>query len=72
MTIRYIANMSREHAQKTPTRLMNVWMPEELFPHIDRGVRELDLDRSKFVRQAIREKLEGLGINCRPESSPNH
>lgn len=51
---------------------MNVWMPEELFPHIDRGVRELDLDRSKFVRQAIREKLEGLGINCRPESPAQH
>ena len=64
--------MSQEHAHKIPTRLMNVWMPSELFPHIDRGVRELDLDRSKFVRQAIREKLEGLGINCRPESPAQH
>lgn len=51
---------------------MNVWVPAELFPHLDRGVRELDLDRSKFVRQAIREKLEGLGINCRPDAATNH
>ena len=60
--------MSQERVRNAP-KLMNVWMPAELFPHIDRGVRELDLDRSKFVRAAIREKLEGMGINCRPESS---
>ena len=49
--------MSQERARNNP-KLLNVWMPAELFPHIDRGVRELDLDRSKFVRAAIREKLE--------------
>jgi metal-responsive CopG/Arc/MetJ family transcriptional regulator len=38
------------------TRQVNVKVPVELLPVMDMAVRVLDLDRSKFIRAAIREK----------------
>lgn len=43
--------------RKSEARLLNVWVPKDLFPLIDQAVRALDTDRSKFVRNAIREKI---------------
>lgn len=44
--------------KRSESRLINLWVPKELFPVIDRAVRITDSDRSKFVRLAIREKID--------------
>jgi len=41
---------------KRNSKMVNVWLPESLIAVIDTAVVEQDTDRSKFIRQAIREK----------------
>lgn len=65
----YTSTMKRGAVTKDESRLMTVWVPEALLPLIDRGVRKLDTDRSKFVRVAIREKLLRSGIQMQEESA---
>lgn len=54
--------MRRGFVTKKKSRLLTVWVPESLVPLIDRGVAITDTDRSKFVRNALRDKLVGLGL----------
>lgn len=54
--------MNRGAIKKSESRMLTVWVPEPLLPLIDQGVRKLDTDRSKFIRNAIREKLAMAGI----------
>lgn len=54
--------MKRGVIRKSESKLLGVWVPGDLIPLLDIGVRKEDSDRSKFIRQAIREKLRGLGI----------
>ena len=54
--------MKRGSTRKKESALLTVWVPEPYFPLIERGVRQIDTDRSKFVRAAIREKLARHGI----------
>jgi metal-responsive CopG/Arc/MetJ family transcriptional regulator len=49
--------MKRGSGKKPKGKLLSVWVPGELLPRLDRGARKEDSDRSKFVRNAIREKL---------------
>jgi metal-responsive CopG/Arc/MetJ family transcriptional regulator len=42
--------------------MLTIWVPETLIPYIDVGVRSCDSDRSKFIRNAVREKLARLGV----------
>lgn len=58
--------MKRGAVTKDEARLVNVWLPKQLVPLIDRGVQMEDSDRSKFIRRAIREKLLTLGVVVRP------
>lgn len=44
--------------KKAESRLINLWVPRELFPILDEAVRREDSDRSKFIRLAIREKIQ--------------
>ncbi len=37
------------------SQLIAVWVPEEMFALLEKAVINLDTDRSKFVREAIRE-----------------
>ena len=49
-------------------KLLNFPAKEKFITEIDRGVEKSGLgDRSKFVREAIVEKLERLGIVVPPE-----
>lgn len=50
--------MNRGAVKKTEARMINVWMPTALLPLIDECVVTLDIDRSKFIRSAIREKIQ--------------
>ena len=38
-------------------KLLAVWVSEELLLRLNEGARKEDSDRSKFIRNAIREKL---------------
>jgi len=59
--------MPRGAITKKESRLLTVWVPEAALPLLDRGVRKEDVDRSKFIRRAIREKLIRIGIACPTE-----
>jgi hypothetical protein len=54
-----------EIAARTEQILLTVRMPELFFPLLDKGVHATDSDRSKFVRDAIREKLARHGIKMK-------
>lgn len=43
--------------RKDRAKAVLVYFPEEMMPIIDKAVRLHDLDRSKFIRAAVREKL---------------
>ena len=49
--------MKRGSGKKPKGKLLAVWVPGKLMPCLDQGARKEDSDRSKFVRNAIREKL---------------
>ncbi len=53
--------MKRGLVKKSGNKLLTVWVPEGLLHHLDEGVKKEDSDRSKFVRNAIREKLARPG-----------
>ena len=61
--------MKRGAVTKNQSTLLTVWVPEAYFPLIERGVRKADSDRSKYVRAAIREKLQRQGIVLTEEAS---
>lgn len=60
--------MKRGFVSKKSSRLVNLYVPEVLLPALDRGVAKEDSDRSKFIRNAIREKLNRAGIEV-PEAT---
>lgn len=45
----------RGAVRKASSQLIAVWVPHQMVAVLDRAVTELDTDRSKFVREAIRE-----------------
>ena len=49
--------MKRSSGKRLKGRLLAVWVPEKLIPRLDEGAKKEDSDRSKFIRNAIREKL---------------
>lgn len=55
--------MRRGLVTKKKSKLLTIWVPESLVPLIDRGVALTDSDRSKFVRNALRDKLRRLGLD---------
>jgi metal-responsive CopG/Arc/MetJ family transcriptional regulator len=57
--------MKRGSGKKPKGRLLSVWVPEKLMPRLDQGARKEDSDRSKFVRNAIREKLARHGTTVK-------
>ena len=52
----------RGAVQKKRSRLIGFWMPTSWEEPVSLGIRAEDNDKSKFIRRAIREKLERLGI----------
>lgn len=61
--------MKRGAVRKQDSRLVTVWVPERLVPFIDKGVAKEDSDRSKFIRNAIREKLERAGVEIEEDAA---
>jgi metal-responsive CopG/Arc/MetJ family transcriptional regulator len=54
--------MKSEQRKRVSNKLLTVWVSEELLPLLDKGVQREDSDRSKFIRNAIREKLARQGV----------
>jgi hypothetical protein len=54
--------MKRGAVKKSSSRLLTVWIPEALESNLAHGAAKEDSDKSKFVRNAIREKLARHGI----------
>ena len=52
--------MQRE--KKKTIKLLTVWITDSLDQHLAHGAAQEDYDKSKFVRNAIREKLARRGI----------
>ncbi len=49
---------SRHGVHRPGHELINVWISEELLDKLDKSVSRQDTDRSKFIRAAIREKMQ--------------
>ena len=47
---------------KKTSKLLTVWIPDTLNAKLARGAAKEDSDKSKFVRNAIREKLARHGV----------
>jgi hypothetical protein len=52
--------MNRGAVSKKDAVLIAAWFPLSLVRGLDRGVVVEDLDRSKFIRAAVREKLNRI------------
>ena len=60
--------MKRDRVTKRTVKLIPVWMPDEMVAGVDLATLKEDSDRSKFTRNAVRERLERLGIKI-PEAA---
>jgi len=49
--------MKRGAVKKADSTLINFYAPDRLVEMVEQAVVELDTDKSKFIRGAIREKL---------------
>ena len=50
---------------KSSSKAVLVYFPKHQIPLIDRAVDLTDTDRSKFIRSAVRQALDGLSISTR-------
>jgi metal-responsive CopG/Arc/MetJ family transcriptional regulator len=50
--------MKRGAVRTKDSEFLGAWMPRPLVRLIDKRIQILDLDRSKFIRKAIREQIE--------------
>ena len=62
--------MKRGSGKKPKGKLLSVWVPEKLMPGLDQGAKKEDSDRSKFIRNAIREKLARHGRSGKSGTRP--
>ena len=56
--------MKRGAVRREDAEFVATWIPKDLVMQIDLAVQTLDLDRSKFLRAACREKLERSGLGA--------
>jgi metal-responsive CopG/Arc/MetJ family transcriptional regulator len=52
--------MKRGAVTKRKARQVIIWFPEDLLESLDSGVQTTDSDRSKFIRNAVREKISRI------------
>lgn len=53
---------AKASARKRDRDFLGTPVPSSMFRAVERAVQSLDSDKSKFIRAAVREKLEGMGI----------
>lgn len=47
--------------KKANEKMLTIWVSKSLMACLDEAVKKEDSDRSKFIRNAIREKLKPCG-----------
>ena len=57
--------MNRGAVKTKQAELVALWVPKEMLAIIDIAVRNEDSDRSKFIRRAIRNQVDLLGLPLR-------
>ena len=57
--------MKRGRFRKSESELVALWIPRELLAVMDLEVRRTDTDRSKLLRNALREKLTRAGVQLK-------
>jgi len=60
--------MKRGLVQTSNSRLVSLWIPTQLKEALDKAVLREDSDRSKFLRNALRDRLEKFGVQVPDES----
>ena len=60
--------MNRGTVKKIDSKLLTVWLPESFDLPLQQAIAKEDTDKSKFVRNAIREKLARHGITISAEA----
>ncbi|WP_193214954.1 ribbon-helix-helix protein, CopG family [Luteolibacter marinus] len=58
---KHASTKSRGAVTKDESHLVTVWVPIPVVAGIDAAVKRRDTDRSKWIREAIREKAEREG-----------
>jgi metal-responsive CopG/Arc/MetJ family transcriptional regulator len=53
--------MKRGTVTKNESELIAVWIPRPMLAAVDKAVKIEDSDRSKFVRRAVKNRIEELG-----------
>jgi hypothetical protein len=61
---------SAQQSEKQPEQWINLMirLPRELAAALDQAVRASDLDKSKFVRHALREKISRMAPASVPQT----
>lgn len=54
--------MARGALTTRQAKLVAFWLPLELLEELDRHVNREDLDRSKVIRSALKERLNKKGV----------
>jgi metal-responsive CopG/Arc/MetJ family transcriptional regulator len=54
--------MVRGAVRKSDSDFVGVWFPRELVVAVEDAVQSQDTDRSKFIRTAVRERLQREGL----------
>jgi metal-responsive CopG/Arc/MetJ family transcriptional regulator len=50
-------SLKRGAVKKSDSTFIGGWVPQQMLLKIDQAIQLHDLDRSKFIRAALREKL---------------
>jgi metal-responsive CopG/Arc/MetJ family transcriptional regulator len=58
--------MTRGTVKTKEAEMVAVWLPKPLAAALDVGVQKTDSDRSKFIRAALREKIERDALKSTP------
>lgn len=56
--------LKRGAVKKSDSTFIGGWVPDRLLVQVDQAIQQQDLDRSKFIRAALREKLERSGLGA--------
>ena len=54
--------MKRGAVTKEKSGLVALWIPLPMLDAIDRAVTSEDIDRSKFIRRAVRNHIRSTGV----------
>lgn len=64
--------MKRGAVRTKSSEMVALWVPRPLISCLDRAVKAEDSDRSKFIRNAIRERIKIVaGIQAPAEEAAN-